>query len=90
MSNEQWKIIYTKPGLKDKKTAIEAGFGDKIKSLLEILREKPFTDYPLFEKLIGDLNGVYSRRINPQHRVVYQVYKEEKIVKIISMWLHYD
>ncbi|PKM77791.1 MAG: Txe/YoeB family addiction module toxin [Firmicutes bacterium HGW-Firmicutes-15] len=90
MSNGQWKIVYTKPGFKDKKTAIEAGFGHKIKSILEILRKNPFTDYPPYEKLIGDLSGAYSRRINRQHRVIYQVYKEEKIVKIISMWLHYD
>ena len=90
MSNGQWKIVYTNHGFKDKKTALEAGFGDKIKSILEILRENPFTDYPPFEKLIGDLSGAYSRRINRQHRVVYQVYKEEKVVKIISMWLHYD
>jgi toxin YoeB len=90
MSNGQWKIVYTNPGFKDKKKAIEAGFGDKIKSILEILRENPFTDYPPFEKLIGDLIGAYPRRINRQHRVVYQVYKEEKTVKIISMWLHYD
>lgn len=90
MNNGQWRIVYTKPGFKDKKTAIEAGFGDKINSILGILRENPFTDYPPFEKLIGDLSGAYSRRINRQHRVVYQVYKDEKIVKIISMWLHYD
>ncbi|ATW24506.1 Txe/YoeB family addiction module toxin [Candidatus Formimonas warabiya] len=90
MSNDQWKIVYTKQGLKDKKTAFEAGLGDKIKSILEILRENPFTDYPPFEKLIGDLSGAYSRRINRQHRVVYQVYNEEKTVKIISMWLHYE
>jgi len=90
MNSGQWKIVYTKPGLKDKQTAIEAGFGNKIKSILEILRENPFADYPPFEKLIGDLSGAYSRRINRQHRLVYQVYKEEKTVKVISMWLHYD
>jgi Txe/YoeB family toxin of toxin-antitoxin system len=90
MNNGQWKIVYTKPGFKDKKTAMEAGLGDKISSILGILLENPFTDYPPFEKLIGDLSGAYSRRINRQHRVVYQVYKDEKIVKTISMWVHYD
>lgn len=90
MSSGQWKIVYTKPSLKDKKTAIEAGFGEKINSILGILRENPFAEYPPYEKLIGDLSGSYSRRINRQHRVVYQVYKEEMTVKIISMWLHYE
>jgi len=90
MSNNKWKIVYTKQGLKDMRTAIEAGFDKKIKDILEILREDPFTEYPPFEKLIGDLSGAYSRRINRQHRVVYQVYSKEKTVKIISMWLHYQ
>ncbi|OPY62983.1 MAG: Plasmid encoded toxin Txe [Pelotomaculum sp. PtaU1.Bin065] len=86
---ELYKIFYTKQALKDKRTAYEAGFSDKIKSILEILKENPFADYPPHEKLVGDLTGAYSRRVNLQHRVVYEVYQKERVVKIISMWLHY-
>jgi Txe/YoeB family toxin of toxin-antitoxin system len=88
--SEPYKILYTKQALKDKGIAFEAGFSDKIKSILETLKENPFADYPPYEKLIGDLIGAYSRRINRQHRVVYEVHQEERIVKIISMWLHYE
>lgn len=88
--NENYKILYTKQGLKDKKTAIQAGLGDKIASLLKLLEKNPFEPYPPYEKLIGDLNGAYSRRINSQHRLVYQVYKRERIIKIISAWTHYE
>jgi toxin YoeB len=88
--SEPYKILYTKQALKDKGTAYEAGFSDKIKSILETLNENPFADYPPYEKLIGDLTGAYSRRINHQHRVIYEVYQKERIVKIISMWLHYE
>lgn len=90
MSNEPWKIVYTKQGLKDKRTAYEAGFSEKIKTLLEIVGNNPFEDYPPFEKLVGDLSGAYSRRINRQHRFVYQVYQKEHTVKVISMWTHYE
>ncbi len=86
----QWKIVYTKQGLKDKRIAIESGFGKKINDILDIIKLNPYTEYPPFEKLVGDLSGAYSRRINRQHRVVYQVYNTEKTVKIISMWLHYE
>lgn len=88
--NESYKILYTKQGLKDKKIAIQAGFGDKISSLLDLLIENPFEPYPPFEKLIGNLDGAYSRRMNSQHRLVYQVYKQERVVKIISLWTHYE
>lgn len=86
----QWKILYTKDALKDKKTAYEAGFKDKIEQLLEILKEDPFNNYPPYEKLLGDMSGAYSRRINVQHRLVYLVYKEERLIKIISIWTHYE
>jgi Txe/YoeB family toxin of toxin-antitoxin system len=89
MKNE-WKIVYTKQGLKDKNHAFTAGFKDRIIFLLEILRRDPFSKYPPYEKLIGELIGAYSRRINHQHRLVYVVYIQEKIVKIISMWEHYS
>ena len=59
-------------------------------SILSILKKNPFMSYPPFEKLVGDLSGAYSRRINIKHRVVYQVYEKERIIKIISMWLHYE
>lgn len=90
MMSKPYKILYTKQALKDKKTAFESGFSDKIKSILETLEENPFADYPPYEKLTGDLTGAYSRRVNLQHRVVYEVYQKERIVKIISMWLHYE
>lgn len=85
-----WKIVYTKQGQKDKKTACGAGFSAKIKSLLETIRENPFADYPPYEKLVGDLAGAYSRRINRQHRLVYQVYSDQHTIKVISMWTHYE
>lgn len=85
----EWKILYTSDALKDKKKAFEAGFKDKINDLLEILKENPYTTYPPCE-LIGNYAGAYSRRINRQHRLVYSVYKDEKIVKVISMWTHYE
>ena len=85
--NELWKVVYTKRGLKDKNTAKAAGFGDKVKELIETLKEDP---YPSYEKLVGDLKGLYSRRINRQHRVVYEVYEAERIVKVVSMWEHYE
>lgn len=90
MNDGEWKIVYTKQGLKDKRLAIEAGFSDKIKSLLDTVRINPFEEYPPYEKLIGDLKGAYSRRINHKHRLVYQVYKDEHTIKVISMWTHYE
>ncbi len=90
MGNKAWKIVYTKQGLKDKQKAIENGFGHKIGKLLTLLKENPFSNYPPYEKLVGDLSGAYSRRINRQHRIVYQVYNEEHVVKVISMWTHYE
>ncbi len=85
MSKAEWKILYTKQALKDKKTACQAGFSDKIKSLVDTLKNNPFEPYPPYEKLVGDLSGAYSRRINREHRLVYSVHKEEKTVKIISV-----
>jgi Txe/YoeB family toxin of toxin-antitoxin system len=87
---EQWKLVYTKDALKDKRTAYEAGFKDKIEQLLEVIKDDPFKNYPPYEKLLGDMSGAYSRRINVQHRLVYSVYKEERTIKIISMWSHYE
>lgn len=88
--NEPWRVLYTKDAIKDKRKAYEAGYGNKIEQLLSLMKENPFTQYPPYEKLIGDLNGMYSRRINHQHRLVYLVYIEEKAIKIISVWSHYE
>lgn len=67
-----------------------SGLKSKVEDLLDILREDPFQQYPPYEKLVGELEGAYSRRINIQHRLVYQVYEKEKIVKVIRMWTHYE
>ena len=88
--SEPWRILYTKLALKEKKIACEAGLKNKIEEILKIMKSNPFTAYPPYEKLTGDLAGVYSRRINLQHRIIYQVYAEKRIIKIISMWLHYE
>ena len=86
MSN--YKLVYTKQAKKDAKKAASSGLKSKIEDLLEIIKEDPFADYPPYEKLVGNLEGAYSRRINIQHRLVYQVYENEKIVKVIRMWTH--
>ncbi|BBB91433.1 MAG TPA: Txe/YoeB family addiction module toxin [Methylomusa anaerophila] len=86
--DEPWKILYTKDALKDKRKAYKAGFQDKIERLLSLLKENPYT--PPYEKLVGNFSGAYSRRINIQHRLVYSVHETEKVVKIISMWHHYE
>lgn len=85
-----WRIVYTKDALKDKQKAEKAGFGVKINQLLATIRENPFAPYPPYEKLVGDLTGAYSRRINHQHRLVYSLHMNEKTVKIISIWSHYE
>lgn len=90
MVNKTWKILYTKQGLKDKHKAIENGFGQQVDKLLALVKENPFSTYPPYEKLVGDLSGAYSRRINRQHRLVYQIYNEEYILKVISMWTYYE
>ena len=88
MSN--YKLVYTKQAKKDAKKAASSGLKSKIEDLLEIIKEDPFADYPPYEKLVGNLEGAYSRRINIKHRLVYQVYEKEKVVKVIRMWTHYD
>lgn len=85
-----WKIVYTKQALKDAKKLSASGLREKAEKLLEILRVNPYQTPPSFEKLIGDLAGAYSRRINIQHRIVYQVIDNEKIVKVIRLWTHYE
>ncbi len=85
-----YKIMYTKMAVKDIKNLKAFHLDKKAKQLVEILENNPFQFPPPYEKLIGDLQGLYSRRINIQHRSVYQVYEEDKIVKIISLWTHYE
>lgn len=85
-----WKIVFTKMAQKDAKKIKRAGFKAKVEELLSIIKKNPFQNPPSHEKLVGDLSGAYSRRINIQHRLVYQVLSEEKVVKIIRMWTHYE
>ena len=85
-----WKIVFTKQAKKDAKKIANANLKLKVEKLLKILREDPFTNTPPFEKLVGDLSGTCSRRITIQHRLVYQVYEKERVVKIIRMWTHYE
>ncbi len=86
----KFKLVYTKQAQKDAKKISSSGLKQKVIDLLEILKNDPFQKHPPFETLVGDLKGAYSRRINIQHRIVYQVYEKEKIVKIIRMWTHYE
>jgi toxin YoeB len=85
-----WEIVYTKQAQSDGERLLKAGFKQKALVILSILEQNPFQNPPPYEKLVGDLNGFYSRRINIQHRIVYQVYKKEKVVKVIRMWTHYE
>ena len=85
-----WRVVFTKRALKDAKKLSAAGLRSKAETLLDILRENPYQTLPPFEKLIGDLTGAYSRRINIQHRLVYQIISDEKTVKVIRMWSHYE
>ncbi len=85
-----WRLVYTRQARKDAKRLRGAGLRRKAEDLLEILRADPFRKPPPFEKLVGDLSGSYSRRINLQHRLVYQVYGDERTVKVIRMWTHYE
>ncbi len=86
----KWKPVFTRQAKKDAAKIASAGLRPKVEALLRILSENPCQSPPPFEKLVGDLNGVCSRRINIQHRLIYQVLEEEKIVKIIRMWTHYE
>jgi len=85
-----WELFYTKQAQKDAKKLASSNLRAQAERLLEILKKDPFANPPPFEKLLGDLEGAYSRRINIQHRLVYQVYSEKKAVKILRMWTHYE
>jgi len=86
----KWQLVFTKQARKDAKKLSSSGLKEKARELLRILEEDPFRSHPPFEKLVGDLTGACSRRINIQHRLVYQVLEERRTVKVIRMWTHYD
>ena len=85
-----WRVVYSKQAAKDSIRIAECGLKEKTQKLLEILKLDPFKNPPPYEKLVGDLSGLYSRRINIQHRLVYQVFENEKIVRVLRMWTHYE
>ena len=84
-----WRVVFTKQAQKDAKKLSAVGLRSKTEKLLNILIKNPYQTPPSFEKLTGDLSGAYSRRINRQHRLVYQILVDEKVVKVIRMWSHY-
>ena len=85
-----WRVVFTKQAQKDAKKLNASGLKPKAEKLITLLRKNPYETPPRYEKLVGDLKGAYSRRINIQHRLVYQVIDEEKIIKVIRMWTHYE
>lgn len=85
-----YKVFLSRQAVKDKERIKQAGLGKRVKALLELITEDPYRTPPPYEKLVGDLKGFYSRRINLQHRLVYEVREEEKAVVIARMWTHYE
>jgi toxin YoeB len=85
-----WEVVYAKHAQKDAQKLAASGLKGKAQELLAIIRENPFQNPPPYEKLVGDLLGAYSRRINIQHRLVYEVIQERKTVKVLRMWSHYE
>ncbi len=85
-----WRLVFTKQAQKDARKLAASGLKPKASALLSVLAEDPFKRPPPFEKLVGDLSGAYSRRINIQHRLVYQVLEEDGVVKVLRMWSHYE
>jgi Txe/YoeB family toxin of toxin-antitoxin system len=88
--SEPWRVVFTKAAQKDARKVGESGLKTKAEELIGLLREDPFRNPPPYEKLIGDLAGTFSRRINRQHRLIYSVHKEERTVKVLRMWTHYE
>ena len=86
----KWELYFARQARKDAKKLASAGLKDKAEELLDIIRENPYRNQPPYEKLTGDLTGAYSRRINIQHRLVYQVLEDERAVKILRLWTHYE
>jgi toxin YoeB len=85
-----WRLVFTKQAKRDAKKIAQYGFKPQTSSLLDLLKEDPYRNPPPYEKLVGDLSGAYSRRINIQHRLIYQVFDDIKTVKVIRMWTHYE
>ena len=85
-----WRLVYTKQAQKDAKKLSQSNLRPKAQILLDILKNNPYQNPPPYEKLVGDLSGAYSRRINIQHRLVYEIIEDEQIVKVIRMWTHYE
>ena len=86
----RWRLVFTRHAQKDARKLANRNLKEKALALLKLLEDDPFQTPPPFEKLVGDLSGAYSRRINIQHRLVYQVLAEERVVKVIRMWSHYE
>jgi toxin YoeB len=85
-----WEVVFAKHAQKDAQKIAASGLKAKAQELLAIIKENPFQNPPPYEKLVGDLSGAYSRRINIQHRLVYEVLQEQRIVKVLRMWSHYE
>lgn len=85
-----WKVVFTKQAQRDAKRIARSNLREKAESILAILARDPFHKPPPYEKLVGDLAGAYSRRINIQHRLVYQIYEKQQTIKVLRMWTHYD
>jgi Txe/YoeB family toxin of toxin-antitoxin system len=85
-----WNLVFSKYALKDAKKLSAAGLKENVQALLDILELDPLQNPPPYERLVGDLKGAYSRRINIQHRLVYEVFRKEKTVRVLRMWAHYD
>ena len=85
-----WTVVYSKQAVKDSKKIEQSNLKDAVKRLIEVLKNDPFQNPPPYEKLIGDLTGKYLRRINIQHRLVYEVFEKEMTVRVLRMWTHYD
>lgn len=86
----KWVVVFAKHAVRDAKKLAAAGLKGKAQALIEVLANNPFQNPPPYEKLVGDLEGAYSRRINIQHRLVYEVFKKERTVRVLRMWTHYE
>lgn len=85
-----WRVVYSKQAAKDAKKLSASGLRTKAQALIELLKEDPFVTPPRYERLVGDLAGMYSRRINIAHRLFYEVFEEERTVRVLRMWTHYE
>jgi toxin YoeB len=85
-----WRLVYTKQAQRDAKKSAASGLKEKAQALLKIMEKNPYQNPPPYEKLVGDLSGAYSRRINIQHRIIYQVLEEDKVIKVMRLWTHYE